>query len=364
MATRREVLRGAAALVCGVQIFPDDVFASDPLPRLFSAARIAGKDGGLLWRPSDMTLFPLPGRGHGLVPIAKGDKIIVTGRRPGGYVAIINRASPDMAAQIAPPAVGCRFSGHAAPEPGGNYFATSEFEAGTIRGAIVLRRAEDGSVCNRFDPQGIEPHDMLFAGDRLVVALGGLTQDGGVAGPAFNPDGIDSSVVELEYPTGRIAARHRLSADLSTLSLRHMALAPDGACVVVGMQDQDLSVTRPLMAVVTLGTGITPLPMPNPAQCNFRGYVGSVAVDASGEFAAATSPRGSVIGIWSLSDRAWLAGFPVPDICGLAAGATPGLFWATSGLGEVLKISIASRQASIATRWSTHAGFDNHLLSV
>lgn len=364
MVTRRIFLRGAAAISCGAAFLPDVSLAAPEAPVLFGAAHIADHDGGVVWRGGTVQPFALPARGHGLARLAARGKIIVTGRRPGLLTAIVDTTDPAGSSQIVQSAPGCRFSGHSAVEPGGDHFVTSEFEAETMRGVLVLRRAAKGVECGRFDPQGIEPHDMLFAGNLLVAALGGLIKDGGVAGPAFNPDGIKSSVVEIDPQSGKIAARHALGAGLSSLSLRHLALVPGGQSVIVGMQDQDLSETRPLVAVIKIGGEMEPLPMPDPKACDFRGYVGSVAVDASGEFAAATSPRGSVIGLWSLPRRVWVGGLGIPDVCGLAAGSQPGEFWASTGLGEVVNLKASALGATVTSRWSTSVGFDNHLLRV
>ena len=77
---------------------------------------------------------------------------------------------------------------------------------------------------------------------------------------------------------------------------------------------------RPLVAIIVVGQGIRPLAMPDPKACDFRGYAGSVAVDASGTVAAASSPRGSVVGFWSIPDGICLGGLALADACGLAAG--------------------------------------------
>jgi hypothetical protein len=59
-----------------------------------------------------------------------------------------------------------------------------------------------------------------------------------------------------------VLKRHVLPEDMSTLSLRHMALAPDGETVAFGMQDQDRAVTRPIMGLLRIGRGIDLLPLP------------------------------------------------------------------------------------------------------
>src|SRR6185312_9341084 len=130
--------------------------------------------------------------------------------------------------------------------------------------------------------------------------------------------------------------------------------------IAVAAQDQDLSQTRPLLGL--LSGDLAMLPMPSVREADFRGYVGSVAFDASGEFIAAASPRGSVLGLWSARRHAWLGALPIADACGVAAAAEDGMFWVSSGHGGLYKVSAAPLR--IAAEWHTAAGFDNHLITV
>ena len=52
------------------------------------------------------------------------------------------------------------------------------------------------------------------------------------------------------------------------------------------------------------------LPLPEEDEGALRSYIGSVAIDGSGRsFAAATSPKGGMIGLWSFGDGRWISGF-------------------------------------------------------
>ena len=355
-----------AAVCAGAFAVPRIAAGAQRTPGLVCAARDGGRDGGALWRDGALMAFALPGRGHAIARSPGRGEVVLVGRRPGLFAAIVRADDPSAAARIVSPAAGCRFAGHAAISPDGRMMVTSEFEAGTMAGVLVLRDPATGAERGRWRPEAIEPHELVFAGGgaRVVAAMGGLVKDGGVAGPALNPGGIRSAVLEIDPASGRILARHRLTPGLASLSLRHLAPTPDGRRVVVGMQDQDLSEPRPLMAVLTLGGTLEPMAMPDPRDCDFRGYIGSVAVDAGGRFACATSPRGSVAGLWSLGDGSWLGALHAQDICGLAADAEPGLFWATTGYGDVLKLRALGTGLAVEAKWSTTAGFDNHLLRI
>lgn len=361
METRRSVLIGGAALACSRAIGPAVALPPDSRLRLFSAARLADRDGAMMWCPGETTKFALPARGHGVVSLTP-ETIVLSARRPGQFIAVLN-ANGGAPPRIVETDTRYHVSGHSAGHPDGKHLATSEFDATTMRARIAIRRPEDGKELDRWSLPGIEPHDLVFAHERLIVAIGGLIRDGGVSGPAINPDGVDSSVLEIDASTGKVLAQHKLPADLASLSLRHLARTPDGTHVVVAMQDQDLSMRRPLVAIIAVGQGIRPLTMPDPKACDFRGYAGSVAVDASGSVAAVSSPRGSVVGFWSIPDGSWLGGLALADACGLAAGSNAREFWASSGLGEVVRISVpVGSPPSPIQRWRTEAQFDNHLL--
>jgi hypothetical protein len=89
-----------------------------------------------------------------------------------------------------------------------------------------------------------------------------------------------------------------------------------------------------------------------------------VAIDGSAQFIASTSPKGGLVGLWSLHDGRWLGGFALADVCGLAADGEPGCFWVTSGFGEVARLRAGGSGLTAEARWSAPAAFDNHLLRI
>lgn len=360
MATRREFLAGGAGAVLTASFGA----AHAATARLMSAAHIGNNDGGALWQENALTPFKLPSRGHALTRLHDGD-VVLMGRRPGLFASIVDPVDVSAPLRIFQPSKDCRFVGHAAASPDGAALITSEFDAVTIEARVVLRDSKTGAERAQWRLKGVEPHELLFArqGARVVVALGGLIRDGGVAGPAFNPDGVKSAILELDPSSGAVLAHHALAPSLASLSLRHLALSPDGETVAVAAQDQDLGETRPLVALLTLGKDLQPLSMPDARAVDFRGYIGSIAFDISGHFIAAASPRGSVLGFWS-SHGAWCGALPIADVCGVTAGVEPSTFWASSGHGGIYKVTVTVSGPAIAAQWRADAGFDNHLLLV
>ena len=367
MVHRRGLFAGAAAALAGGAIaFKRGAWAKEKRPTvsLVSAARIGETDGGVVIDAEGLNGFALPGRAHALTRFPSGEVALI-GRRPGGFAAIIDPQAPERQARLFAPVPGYRFAGHAALSPDGRMLATSEIDAETGGGVVVMRDARNGMAKAKF-AAGIEPHDLLFArgGSRLVVAIGGIARAAEVKGPAINAGNIESAIVELDPASGAVLKRHVLAADMKSLSLRHMALAPDGETIVVGMQDQDRAALRPLMGVLRVGGAIELLPLPAGDVGALRFYIGSVAIDPSGRYVAATSPKGGTIGLWSLSSGRWLGGFALADVCGLAPDADAPLFWATSGLGDVVKLRAGDDGFVADAHWQAPAAFDNHLLRI
>jgi hypothetical protein len=332
-----------------------------PGVQFVTAARIDGIDCGALLLDEGLGRFALPARAHAPVMMRDAGAALLVGRRPGTFAAVVDLEAPDAPPRLFDPIPGHRFAGHAAVK--GEELFTTEIDAETGEGAAVLRDARSFVPRARFDV-GIEPHDVLYArgGDVLVVAVGGIARAADVKGPAINAGRIESAILELDPRSGAVLKRHTLPADMSTLSLRHMALAPDGETVAFGMQDQDRSTVRPVMGLLRLGRGIDLLPLPSDNEGALRSYIGSVAIDASGRYVAATSPKGALAGLWSLVDGRWLGGFNLTDVCGLAADAAPGCFWATSGHGNVVQLNADENGFRLAAHWTASAQFDNHLL--
>ena len=334
--------------------------ANLPHARFITAARVEGADCGAIWSSDGLGEFTLPARAHGAIQAHDADKFLLVGRRPGSFAALFDSTAPDNTKLIAPLAAH-RFAGHAAANE--KLFLTGELDAQSAAGTIVLRDLNTGAALGRWDAGGIEPHELLFADDgaRLIVALGGIAQDAGVKGPAMNAGRIESAIAELDAKTGRILRRHVLAEEFSSLSMRHMACAPDGKTIAFGIQDQDFSELRPLVGLLRVGRGLEFLELPTDNPGAMRFYIGSVAIDSSGRYVAATSPKGGTIALWSLSSGAYIGRLSLADVCGLAADAESGLFWVSSGLGEIACLRASTAGLAFEARWQCDAQFDNHL---
>lgn len=284
----------------------------------------------------------------------------IVGRKPGPRVMLCDLANGTVLRSI-DPLPGCTFDGHAIFSADGSRLYTTQSEGRAQLGHIAIYNIADGTLSARFSSHGIEPHELLWSADgrTLIVGNGGIIDRNAT-------DPIHSSLVWLDALTGACQAMIVLEEDLETLSLRHLARLDDGR-IVCGVQDQDPATDlRPLVMVTDEAGALQFLDMPPDIHRRMAGYVGSVAIDRSGLFICATSPRGGLAAFWAADDGRYLGSVDLPDTCGVAGHADAGQFLLTSGYGARLTVQVDAA-AGVLTGSKTHCSdplqWDNHLSS-
>ena len=283
---------------------------------------------------------PLPARAHATAVSPDGRLLVTLGRRPGRYGLV--HAASDLAVlgRIDPPE-GRHLTGHGVFSADGRRFFTGENDPTDDRGVIGIHDTANGFArIGEWSSAGVGPHDLALASDgrRLIVANGGIGTD-----PATGRDLVDRATMRpnltmLELERGEIVAQADLGADLRLSSIRHLAVAADGE-VAFGCQfEGDAADSPPLVGVWRPGREAPLLwDMPDPALARLADYIGSVALDATGEIVAASSPRGGHVAFFARATGRFLGLGAMADVCGLAAGA--GGFLATSGAAGVRVIA-------------------------
>ena len=95
-----------------------------------------------------------------------------------------------------------------------------------------------------------------------------------------------------------------------------------------------------------------------------KNYCGSVCFDRSGRTIAVSAPRGNLVTVWDAGTGRYLSSATVSDGCGVAPGAQPGEFLASSGLGGVVVIDARSGTTRpLALGGLEAARWDNHLVA-
>lgn len=355
MATRRAFLAGMGAVVG----LPRLGWASVGNPALIAA----GKEGedrfvlrGLDADGQSLFAVSLPARGHAACAHPARAEVVGFARRPGTFALVIDCATGEVAHRLAPPD-GNQFNGHGAFSADGSVLMTSEVVAETSEGRVGLWAADGYRRIGEWASGGIGPHDMkLLADGRLAVANGGIRTDPKDR-TKLNIDQMRPNLTVLA-DDGTIAEQMELAPALWANSIRHLALAADGALAFAMQWEGDPAEIVPLLGLWRPGTA--------PRLCDARpeeaalmkGYAGSVAFGGDGTRVGITSPRGGAVMIFDA------AGVPVvthrrADLCGLAADEGAG-FVVTDGQGAVWACDDDGLRLSARheTKW------DNHLIGI
>jgi uncharacterized protein len=314
----------------------------------FAAIALDDK-GNALWQRD------LAYRAHDVISDPAHSICAIIGRKPGPRVMLCDLATGTELRGL-DPLPDCTFDGHAVFSADGTKLYATQSEGRAQLGHIAVYDVAAGKLQHSFSTQGIEPHELLWAADgqQLIVGNGGIVDRNAT-------DPIHSSLVRIDANTGACLAKTVLDEDLETLSLRHLARLPDGR-IVFGAQDQDPATDlRPLVGTIDEAGTVAFLDMPTDIYRRMAGYIGSVAVDRSGEVICATSPRGGLAAFWSHDER-YLGAIDLADTCGVAGGLSDGTFLLTSGHGHRRLIGIKDGAITIAAAQSPDPlQWDNHL---
>jgi uncharacterized protein len=250
-----------------------------------------------------------PTRAHGLAVEPEGTLLAVA-RRPGDWLV---RWHPSDRSRSKPlwhwNTSGRTFNGHI--ERRGDVVFTTETDAESGHGVLVLRDAATLRECAVWPTHGRDPHDFLFDGNgALWLANGGIATDA-ATGRAKDVQAMDSSLVRLDARSGALTGQWRL-AD-ARLSLRHLALADDGRLGIALQAEHDDAVQRDAAPLLAVWRDDELRAINGPAAA---GYGGDIAAIGSRFFISAT--RANKLWAWH-PNTAWREFADARQVCALAA---------------------------------------------
>ena len=309
--------------------------------------------------------IPLPDRGHDIAFDPAGRRGIAFARRPGNFAVMF-----DVAGHIEPHVItspkGRHFYGHGVFSPDGHlvYATENDYDAGRGLLGVYDVSGEVPARIGEIETGGIGPHDLLLSvdGRTLVVANGGILTHPERGREKLNLDTMVPTVIFIDRERGDIVASQRLDGTLHQLSLRHMAMDGAGAIWVGGQYEGPQGDRPPLLARLTRDGAPKLFSAPDAVQDRLANYVGSVAVNATGEVVATSHPRGSRILYWSAADGRYLGAQNVTDGCGIAPLDEAG-FLISDGRGG-LSYSDDPASAPAALGLSAGIAWDNHLVAI
>jgi hypothetical protein len=152
---------------------------------------------------------------------------------------------------------------------------------------------------------------------------------------------MEPSLAFVDPRTGAVRNKADFGKQLSGLSIRHLAMAPDGeAAFACQFEGEGMPA---LVGLISRDGRARMLAMPDEDLARLDNYVGSVALDGGGRLIAATSPRGGMAAFWDRETEKYLGLAPLPDVCGVAAAPQSGVFVVTSGNAGVRLAKAESR---------------------
>ncbi|MBC7619876.1 MAG: DUF1513 domain-containing protein [Candidatus Saccharibacteria bacterium] len=361
-ASRRALLQKAAVLAAmGLGAIPAEAFAGarTAAPQVLTAWNQGDKSWAGLWTPGALPLgVALPARAHQLLILPqsaqrKGLQALVLARRPGEYLLRMDPIE-NTALQWHSMEDDRYLSGHAVLSTDGQRFFTTETDAATGEGLIAERDVHSLEKLREFASGGIGPHALLLEpGGTLLVANGGILNLPETGRRKLNIGTMAPNLTRLDTALGAVVAQFRLPDPL--LSLRHLAIAPDGT-IAVGLQAEhpDPTIRRGAPAMALLDTqGFVTVPWQYAAPLPLWNGYGADVCWSEGQF-------------WISAPKAgWLAGWS-PDgkiqttvaLPGAGALASTSTQWLAAGERTAVllgRAGAASAHFSLVVPWDNHA---------
>lgn len=310
----------------------------------------------------DLLRVPMPDRGHSFALDPARGRAVAFGRQPGFFAVAFDLQGRQPPQPIAA-AEGRHFFGHGVFLPDGRRMVATEndYEAG--RAVLGVYDASPGGGYRRvgeFDVGGVGSHEVVLMPDgrTLCVANGGILTHPDYGKLELNLDSMRPSLAYLDAADGRLLERIELDASLHQLSLRHLAVAGDGAlwfgCQYVGPASE----RPPVVGRHRRGRAPELYAGPPEVLRGMGNYVGTVAVSDAGTVIATSSPVGGQVAYWDAANGRCLGATALPDGCGTAPRAQGG-FLISSGLGEMIVAGPGldpqpARPADSGLAWDNH----------
>lgn len=361
---RRSLLIGT-----GAALVTAPACAGAPQPQRFAAAYAEDGDRyGVAVFDLDHGIrsrLPLPARGHDVTWRPGTREAVVFARRPGRFAIAFDLEGKRLPIQIDSDP-GRHFFGHGVFASDGRLLLSTENDIAGSRGVLGVRDATDGyRPIGLLATGGIGPHDVVLLSDgrTLAVANGGIDTDPNGRDP-LNLADMRASLGYVDISSGDLLETMELEPDLRLLSIRHLALGRGDTLVFASQWQGDATEHPPLVGLHRRGEAPRLIAAPDAVHRRLKGYIGSVAVDASGTIVAATSPKGGLAVYFELPSGRYLGTTELADVCGVSGLSEPGSLLLTSGEGMSLRdrpgFDPGPRPAPTAS--SVH--WDNHVIAL
>ncbi|MBS0232619.1 MAG: DUF1513 domain-containing protein [Proteobacteria bacterium] len=363
---RRSMLLGTLAFVGGAGFGPRFAVADDSVAYV-TAARLADGSFGILLLSGEGAILrevPLSARGHDIAIHQPSGRVVVFARRPGAF-AVSFELDKKTVPHVFTPGEGRHYFGHGSFSVDGRLLYASENDIATGMGVIgVYDVARSFKKIGEHSTFGMGPHEIMLLADGKTIAAGngGLDTTPDAGRENLNVDSMQPSLTFVDAESGKLLAKHEMTGDLKSLSLRHVTQDAKGVVWFGGQWEGSPSQTPPqIVGSAGLDRPLRLLEPQGKGGDDLKGYIGAMAVSNDGRFIAASAPKAGHV-LYVDTETATVVGRSnLKDVCGLAPEGQRD-FAASSGFG-VIRYETAQ-----ARTLSEHAlqdiAFDNHLRRV
>lgn len=360
---RRELVLGSLAFIGAATLRPVAGLASEGAAYV-TAARLADGSFGILLLGADGAIVrevPLSARGHDIAVDRASGRVVVFARRPGAFAVSfkLNEAAPPL---VFTPGEGRHYFGHGSFSLDGRLLYASENDIATGLGVIgVYDVARGFKKIGEHSTFGMGPHEIMLLADGKTIAAGngGLDTTPDAGRENLNVDTMQPSLTFIDAESGKLLAKHEMTGELKSLSIRHVTQDAKGV-VWFGGQWEGSPAETPPQIVGSAGVD-RPLKLLEPqgkGGDDLKGYIGAMAVSKDGRFIAASAPKAGHVLYVDTTTATVIGCSNLQDVCGLAPEGVQD-FAASSGFG-VIRYETA-HAATISERALQDIAFDNHL---
>ncbi len=346
--------RTAIGLLAGVGLATTQLFAEETdEPVYLSGFRAPDGQFGMASFNAEgqiLARWTLPDRGHGAVLRPGSREAVMVARRPGRFALVFDLANGRQPVMIHAPDERHYF-GHGVFSNDGRLFYATENDVPGGRGVVGIYDASDGyRRVGEHASHGIGPHELVLTpdGESLAIANGGILTHPDLPRAKLNLAEMQPSIALVDRQSGALLTQLRPPAEFHRLSLRHLAVSPDGLLAVAAQWEGEEATLVPLVALSERGGPLRLLSAPHDVQTAMRHYCGSVAFNRSGSHFAVSAPRGDTITVWK-ANGGFSSALSLADGCGLAAHGDG--FLLTSGQGAV---RAAGQESFARVAWDNH----------
>ena len=223
---RRSLLLGTLAFVGAAPMRGALAMGANDIAYVTAARRVDGSYTVLLLRADGSVLreVPLSGRGHDIAIHRPSNRVAVFARRPGAFAVAFDLETTRQPV-VFTPGENRHYFGHGSFSQDGRVLYASENDIDSGDGVIGIYDVASGfKKIGEHPSYGTGPHEIMLLADGKTIAVGngGLDTVPDAGRENLNVDTMEPSLAFVDRESGKLIAKHTMTGDLQSLSIRHV----------------------------------------------------------------------------------------------------------------------------------------------